>query len=111
MKKLGMIDWLGTAVFTCASTLFLVGITSGGVSHPWSSAAVLAPLVVGVVLYLVFIYIEWRVAERPMMPLRIFNDRSAITGYSTSYLQGLVVWCYTYYMIDFVSILIGSYTF
>lgn len=101
VKKLAMVDWLGLSVFTCASTLFLVGLTSGGVSYPWSSAKVLAPLIVGFLLYPVFIYIEWRVAVRPMIPLRIFNDRSAITGFTTSYLQGLIVWCLTYYFIVF----------
>ncbi|KAI0007586.1 MFS general substrate transporter [Xylariaceae sp. FL0662B] len=101
MKKLAMVDWLGLFIFTCASTLFLVGLTSGGVSHPWNSAEVLAPLIVGFLLYPVYICIEWRVAVRPMMPLRIFNDRSAITGFTTSFLQGLIVWCYTYYFIVF----------
>ncbi|KAM7200602.1 MFS general substrate transporter [Rhypophila sp. PSN 637] len=101
MKKLAMVDWLGLIIFTAASTLFLVGLTSGGVSHPWDSAQVLAPLVVGFLLYPTYVYIEWKVAARPMMPLRIFNDRSAVTGYTTSFLQGLIVWCYTYYFILF----------
>lgn len=102
MKKLMRVDWLGLFVFTAASTLFLVGLTSGGVSHPWGSAQVLAPLVVGFLLYPVYIYIEWKVAVNPMMPLRIFNDRSAITGFTTSFCQGLIVWCYVYYFILFV---------
>jgi hypothetical protein len=38
------------------------------------------------------------------MPLRIFNDRTAISGFSTSFLQGFVMWCYTYYLIVFVRI-------
>jgi len=104
IKKLGMVDWLGLSIFTCATTLFLVGLTSGGVSHPWNSGAVLAPLLVGLMLYPLLFYTQWPASTRPMIPLRIFNDRSAIVGYSTSYLQGLVVWCYTYYMILFVSL-------
>ncbi|KAJ5673617.1 hypothetical protein N7507_002744 [Penicillium longicatenatum] len=101
VKKLGMLDWMGLGVFTCASTLFLVGLTSGGVSHPWNSAAVLAPLVLGAILFFVFILTQWRVSKRPTMPLRIFNDRSAIVGFVTSFLHGLVFWCVTYYMIVF----------
>lgn len=102
-EKLAMLDWVGLGVFTCASTLFLVGLTSGGVSHPWSSAAVLVPLILGAILFLVFIYTQWRVSKNPMMPLRIFNDRSAIVGFVTSFLHGVVFWCVTYYMIVFVS--------
>ncbi|KAL1856623.1 hypothetical protein Plec18170_003593 [Paecilomyces lecythidis] len=101
MSKLGMLDWIGISVFTAASTLFLYGLTSGGVSHPWGSAAILAPLIIGLVLFALFIFTQWRVSSKPMMPLRIFNDRSAITGYATSFLQGLVFWCVTYYLIIF----------
>lgn len=104
VKKLGLVDWLGLSVLTCASTLFLVGLTSGGVSNPWSSAPVLAPLIIGALLFLLFICLQWRVSSRPMMPLRIFHDRSAVTGFVTSFLHGLVFWCVTYYMIIFVSI-------
>ncbi|OJD12995.1 hypothetical protein AJ78_06488 [Emergomyces pasteurianus Ep9510] len=101
VKKLGMLDWVGLGVFSCASTLFLVGLTSGGVSHPWGSAAILAPLVLGAVLFFVFIGTQWRVSKTPMTPLRIFNDRSAIAGFVTSFLHGLVFWCMTYYIIVF----------
>lgn len=103
MKKLVTLDWLGLSILTCAVTLFLVGLTSGGVSHPWDSAAIIAPVVLGAALFFVFIGIQWRVSKRPTIPLRIFNDRSAIVGYSTSFLHGLVFWCVTYYMIVFVS--------
>lgn len=102
MKKLARLDWLGLCLFTVASTLFLVGLTSGGVSAPWDSARVLAPMIIGFLIFPIFIYVEWKVATKPMMPLVIFNDRSAITGYTTSFLQGLIVWCLTYYFILFV---------
>lgn len=102
MKKLGRVDWLGLGLFTAASTLFLYGLTSGGVSAPWTSAKVLAPLIVGICLYPIFIFVEWKLASNPMMPLRIFNDRSAITGYTSSFLQGLIIWCMAYYFILFV---------
>ncbi|PKY07163.1 MFS general substrate transporter [Aspergillus campestris IBT 28561] len=90
VQKLGMVDWAGLGVFTCASTLFLVWLTGGGVSHPWDSAAILAPLVLGALLFILFVFIQCRVSTRPMMPLRIFHDRSAIVGFVTSFLHGLV---------------------
>lgn len=101
-KKLAKLDWTGLGVFTCASTLFLVGVTSGGTLHPWNSAAVLVPLILGSLVFGVFLFTQWRIASNPMMPLRIFNDRSAIVGFATSFLHGLVFWCVTYYMIIFV---------
>lgn len=102
VKKIRRVDWLGLSIFTSGSTLFLVGLTSGGVAAPWKAARTLVPLVLGFVLYCVFIYVQWKISPRPMIPLRIFNDRSAMTGFITSYLQGLIVWCLAYYFIIFV---------
>jgi hypothetical protein len=88
--------------FSAASCAFLVGITTGGTLHPWSSSSVLVPLVAGSALYIVFIIIEWKLPKEPMVPLRVFNDRSAATaGFFTAFTHGLVLWCYTYYMIVF----------
>lgn len=102
MVKLARIDWIGLALFTTATTLFLVGLTSGGVSSPWGSAGTLAPLIIGAALYIPFVLVEWRVAKNPMMPLRIFNDRTAVVGFATSLLQGMILWCTMYYMIIYV---------
>lgn len=101
--KLARIDYTGIAIFTAATCAFLIGITTGGTVHPWSSASVLAPLIIGFVLYCVFIIVEWKLPKEPMIPLRVFNDRSAATaGFLTAFTHGLVLWCYTYYMIVFV---------
>lgn len=99
--KLARVDFLGLCLFTSATTLFLYGITSGGVSAPWGSASVLAPTAVGVLLYVIFTLVQWKVAKEPMMPLQIFNDRSAITGYTSSFFHGIVIWCFIYYFIIF----------
>lgn len=48
--------------------------------------------------------IEWHLATFPIMPLRVFNDRTAVVGFATSFLQGMLLWCSIYYMIIFASI-------
>ncbi|PYH90959.1 MFS general substrate transporter [Aspergillus ellipticus CBS 707.79] len=101
ITKLETLDWMGLGIFTCGTTLFLVGLTSGGISHPWNSAAIVVPLVLGFCLLVLFILTEWRLSHRPMMPLRIFRNRSAIVGYTTSFLHGLVFWALVYYIIIF----------
>lgn len=99
--KLARMDWLGIGIFTTATTLFLYGVTAGGISNPWDSAAVLAPTIIGAILFGVFVFVEWRLAKEPMMPLRIFKNRTSIAGFATAFLQGMVVWCVIYYMIIF----------
>lgn len=101
-EKLARIDYLGMAMFCGATCAFLIGITTGGTINPWSSAQVIAPIVVGVVLWIAFVIIEWKYAKEPMIHLRIFNDRTAASSLLSVFIHGLVIWTYSYYMIIFV---------
>ncbi|KAE8449578.1 hypothetical protein EG329_007908 [Mollisiaceae sp. DMI_Dod_QoI] len=59
-SKLARIDYLGIAVFVAGTTLLLYGLTTGGTTSPWRSAAVIAPLVIGIVGLGVFVIVEWK---------------------------------------------------
>ena len=97
-SKIARIDFIGLVLFSGASTSFLIGLTAGGTIHLWSSFRTILPLVFGILLYVAFVVVEWKVASDPMMPLRIFKDRTANTGFFGAYLHGLIVWCYIYYL-------------
>lgn len=100
---MGRIDYLGMAVFIASTTLLLYGITTGGTSSPWKSASVLAPLIIGFAGLGVFVLVEWKVAKAPMVPVRIFSNRTANAGYFGAFIHGLVLWSFAYYLIIFVS--------
>lgn len=102
------IDYLGMAVFVASTSLLLYGITTGGTTAPWSSATVLSTIIIGVVGLGVYIVVEWKVAREPMIPLRIFSDRTANTGYFGAFIHGLVLWSFAYYVIIFVRLLFPS---
>lgn len=101
-SKAARVDYLGITVFIAATTLLLYGITTGGTTNPWKSASVLAPLVLGVFGLGIFLLIEWKATKTPMVPLRIFNNRSGNTGFLGSFVHGLVLWASAYYIIIFV---------
>lgn len=61
-----------------ATVIFLLGLTFGGVTHPWSSAIVLCLLIFGPVVFILFLLIEWKVAKYPLMPLRLFCNLSNV---------------------------------
>ena len=91
------------STFVGASTLLLFGLTSGGVMSPWKSATTLAPLILGIAGLGIFVIVEWKYAKQPMMPLRIFNNRTANQGFFGSFIHGSVLWAFAYYLIIFVS--------
>lgn len=98
------IDYIGMFIFVASTTLLLYGLTTGGTADPWKSASVLAPLIIGFAGLGVFVVVEWKVAKEPMVPIRIFSNRTANTGFFGAFIHGLVLWAFAYYMIIFVSI-------
>ncbi|OBR11427.1 Trichothecene efflux pump [Colletotrichum higginsianum IMI 349063] len=72
-QQLQDVDWVGLALFTSGLAVALIGLTWGGTpAYPWDSAGAIAPIVVGlVVLALGFAY-DFKVAARPMFPLKLF---------------------------------------
>jgi MFS family permease len=103
-SKLARVDYVGLTLFSGASTAFLIGLTAGGTIHSWSSGRTIAPIVLGLALYAVFVIVEWKFSKAPMMPLRIFRDRTGNTGFLGAFFHGLILWCYIYYIVIFVCI-------
>lgn len=70
--------------------MFLLGLEFGGVTYPWKSATVLCLIIFGIVLFFVFILIQWRVAKYPIMPLHLFRKLSNVAALSATFFQGVV---------------------
>jgi EmrB/QacA subfamily drug resistance transporter len=68
------IDYLGVAVFTAALIPILIGLTNKPTME-WTDPWVGGLIALGVVLGLVFIWIERRAAE-PIVPLSLFRNRT-----------------------------------
>lgn len=66
MSKTKKIDGWGCLASFLASIAILLSISWAGSRYPWDSTAVLAPLVIGIVLFGVFLFIELKVAKLPL---------------------------------------------
>lgn len=64
--KLKNMDWLGLASITLSMILFIYAVTEGN-NRGWTSAGILAPLIIAIVLLPTFGFIETKVAE-PLIP-------------------------------------------
>jgi EmrB/QacA subfamily drug resistance transporter len=76
------IDYLGVAVFTAAVVPILIGLTNAQF-NAWTDPWVGGLIVLGLILAVVFIWIESR-AKEPIVPLDLFRNRT----YSVSLLAG-----------------------
>jgi EmrB/QacA subfamily drug resistance transporter len=91
------IDYLGAAVLSVAITCLLLACTWGGTTYPWDSAAVLVTGLGGLVLAVVFVAIERRVAE-PLLPLAHFRDRIFSVSTAGGFVVGAIIFAVSIYV-------------
>ncbi|KAJ5157742.1 uncharacterized protein N7482_008842 [Penicillium canariense] len=97
-EKLRRIDYIGTVLFVGSMSSFLIPLTWGGVSYPWDSWHTLVPLIIGAVGLLLFAFYEHRFATDPIIPPKVFQNRTSVVSFIGSALQGLILWCTLYYL-------------
>ncbi len=73
-QEIKEIDYLGIVLYTSGLTVFLVGLTwAGSAAHPWKSASVIAPIVIGVVVFIACFVYDFTVPQQPFFPLDLFR--------------------------------------
>lgn len=97
MEKILSVDWVGGFLFIASTCSFLIGITWAGVNHPWASAAVIVPIILGVLGLAGTIYWEISFASQPFLRLNLFRLVTMNLATLASFLQGLIVsYCANY---------------
>jgi EmrB/QacA subfamily drug resistance transporter len=86
LKRRRPIDWSGAALLVAASTALLLVPIWGGETYGWTSAPVLGAGVIGVLLSVALVLQERRAVE-PILPLRLFRDRTVSTIFVMSFGQ------------------------
>ena len=88
--------------------MFLLGLVYGGVAFPWDSATVICLIVFGVVIFMVFLSVEWRFAKYPIIPLRIFKQGSNIAAIGIAFLHGLIFIADLFYLPLYFQSVLGA---
>lgn len=78
-EKLKNIDYFGFLSSSIAIIFLLIPISGGGSTFEWNSAFTIAMLTIGGTFVFVFLFVEYRVAKLPMVPLRLFSANLSLT--------------------------------
>ncbi|KAE8383334.1 hypothetical protein BDV26DRAFT_277281 [Aspergillus bertholletiae] len=97
-KNLGRIDFYGIIASSIGIIFLLIPISGGGSYFQWDSAMVIGMLVIGGCSLTVFIFIEWKVATLPMLPMVMFRNKVICTLFLQSFLLGAVYQSNLYYL-------------
>ncbi|PPQ83724.1 hypothetical protein CVT25_006128 [Psilocybe cyanescens] len=86
-SKLLAVDFLGAALTLVGCTLIILPLIWGGVTFPWASAVVLAPLFSGCFIVVLFCIWEWKGACLPIVPMYIFRHATVTGVYITMFVK------------------------
>ncbi|KAK2015878.1 MFS general substrate transporter [Colletotrichum eremochloae] len=98
MKNVKKIDYAGSLTSSTGVVLLLIPISGGGAYFPWNSAMVISMLTIGAISLVAFVFIEWKFAKLPMMPVSIFKNKVVAVLLAQCFLLGAVYQSYLYYI-------------
>lgn len=108
MAGVKAIDWIGVLTIIGGVTMFLFGMESGGSSHPWDSAFTLCLIIFGVVCVVLFFINEWKFAKYPIVPMRIFKEKSNFAALGVCFIHGFVFIAHSYYLPLYFQAVLGA---
>jgi hypothetical protein len=102
------IDWIGTVLVVGGTSMFLLGMDFGGTTYSWDSAAVICLIIFGILTLAAFVVYEWKVAQYPLMPLRLFKSRSNAAALTIPFLHGFVFIADSYFLPQYFQVVLGA---
>ncbi|KAJ5907415.1 hypothetical protein N7495_000097 [Penicillium taxi] len=102
------IDYLGCTAMLLSAVLILLPISWGGTQYAWNSAAVIAPLVIGIVSLGVFILVEIKIAALPLIPMHIFKIPTVAGASTVSFFSGFMFYANLYYLPQFFQVILSA---
>ncbi|KAH6714953.1 fungal trichothecene efflux pump [Leptodontidium sp. 2 PMI_412] len=95
MEQLKRMDFVGLVLFCGGLSVFLIGLAWAGTVYPWKSAHVIATIVVGAVVLIIFVlYDAYIHPGDTLLPLHLFKSR----GYLAMVITAMVGSCVYYSM-------------
>ncbi|WP_107474425.1 MDR family MFS transporter [Streptomyces sp. NRRL S-340] len=107
VKRQAKVDWAGAFFVTAAVCLLLVWVTFADDKYAWLSWQTYAMVGGSVLLTLVFLFVETRAAE-PIIPLRLFRNRTIALASLASLLVGIALFAGTVFFSQYFQLARGD---
>jgi EmrB/QacA subfamily drug resistance transporter len=101
------IDYLGAALIVSGVSALLVWVSLAGNDFAWRSGTSAVLVSLGVVLLAVAVGVEMKVAVEPVIPTRLFRDRTTALATFASVLVGVAMFGATVYLAQYFQIARG----
>ncbi|KAG2188333.1 hypothetical protein INT44_001086 [Umbelopsis vinacea] len=88
MQQLAEVDLSGSAIWAVSIVCLVLALSWGGSTYPWSAPSVIALLCIAGVGIIVFVIWEVKYAKQPIIPKRLFTNRSTVAVLVAAWLYG-----------------------
>jgi EmrB/QacA subfamily drug resistance transporter len=107
IKRDVSIDYLGATLIVGGVSLLLVWVSLAGSQFAWTSSTSIALVVGGLLVIGAALYVEARVAVEPVIPLRLFRDRTTALATAASVMIGVAMFGATVYLSQYFQLARG----
>ena len=102
-------DFLGNFIFIASTCSVMVGLIMGGTLFPWSSWRIILPIILGGCGWIGFqVHQSSRFCQEPIMPARLFSNRTAGTGFFLVFISAILLEWTTYFIPYYFQALQGA---
>lgn len=98
VKREVKIDYAGATLIVAGVSILLVWVSLAGDQFAWASGTTAAMLVAAAAVIALAIWVEGRVATEPVVPLRLFRDRTTSLATLASVMIGVAMFGSTVYL-------------
>lgn len=102
-----VVDYVGFAILAAAISCLVLFTTWGGAQYSWGSPTILALIAATVILLGIFLVVERRAIE-PVIPLRLFRNRTFGVAGGVSFIIGLGMFGSIIYLPLFLQLVTGA---
>ena len=107
VKREVHIDYLGAGLIVSGVSALLVWVSLAGNDFAWVSGTSAVLVALGIVLLAAAVYVEMRVAVEPVIPTRLFRDRTTALATFASVMVGVAMFGATVYLSQYFQIARG----
>jgi EmrB/QacA subfamily drug resistance transporter len=107
VRREATIDYLGATLLMGGVSILLIWVTLAGNQFGWTSSVSWLLVVGGLAVIASAVYVEARVAVEPIIPLRLFRDRTTALATGASLMVGVAMFGATVYLSQYFQIARG----
>jgi EmrB/QacA subfamily drug resistance transporter len=102
-RREAKIDYLGATLIAGGVSSLLIWVSLAGQQYDWASWQTAALVSIGLILTIAAVFVE-RAAKEPMVPLRLFDDRTVVLAVIASVAVGIAMFGTTVFLSQYMQV-------